>query len=280
MPYNIAVCVKPVPDPKHYDRVTIDPVKKTITRAGIPTLINPPDKSAIEAALQLRERCGGSVVVISMAPPDGAEILREVLAMGADEAFLLSDRALGGADTLATSYTLLHGLKKIEAAKGFRFDIVLCGNETADGATAQVSSQLGEWLEYPHLWNVSALESKGTDGEGKETFLLRTKMENGYMEWTAQTPFVLGIARDMTKPRFTSVMGIMKAKNKPLTVWNRADLDTAEDTYLGLPGSPTQPGVIFSPDLKRSGELLTGTPEEIVGRITAILRASGVVTGG
>ncbi|MDR3264706.1 MAG: electron transfer flavoprotein subunit beta/FixA family protein [Synergistaceae bacterium] len=276
MPYNIAVCVKPVPDPKHYDKVTIDPVKKTITRAGIPTLINPSDKTAVEAALRLRETYGGSVVAISMAPPNGDEILREVLAMGADEAFLLSDRAFGGADTLATSYTLFHGLKKIEAAKGFRFDFVLCGSESADGATAQVSSQLGEWLECPHLWNVSALEPKDTDGE----FLLKTKMENGYMEWTARPPFVLGIARDLNKPRFISVMGIMKAKNKPLTVWGRVDLDAAEDAYLGLKGSPTQAGEIFSPDLKRSGELLTGTPEEIVERIAAILRANGVVTGG
>jgi electron transfer flavoprotein beta subunit len=158
MACNVIVCVKPVPDPKYYDKVTIDPVKKTITRAGIPILINPVDKSAIELGLQLREHYGGSVVVISMAPPNTGEILREVLAMGADEAYLLSDHAFGGADTLATSYALYHGVKKIEAAKGYSFDFVLCGSESADGATAQVSSQLGEWLGRPHLWNVFELE--------------------------------------------------------------------------------------------------------------------------
>jgi electron transfer flavoprotein beta subunit len=279
MAYNVIVCVKPVPDPKHYDKVTIDPVKKTITRTGIPTLVNPADKSAIELALQLRENYGGSVVVISMAPPNANEILREVLAMGADEAYLLSDRAFGGADTLATSYTLYHGIKKIEAAKGYSFDFVLCGSESADGATAQVSSQLGEWLGYPHLWNVFELESAGKGGDG-ENFSLKTKMENGYMEWAACTPLVLGVAREIRKPRFISVMGIMKAKNRPLTVWSRADLNAAEDTYLGLSGSPTQPGEIFSPDLKRSGELFTGTPEEIVGRVVTVLRANGVVVGG
>jgi electron transfer flavoprotein beta subunit len=279
MAYNVVVCVKPLPDPKHNDKVTIDPVKKTITRTGIPTLVNPVDKSAIELALQLRENYGGSVVVISMAPPNANEILREVLAMGADEAYLLSDRAFGGADTLATSYTLYHGMKKIEAAKGYSFDFVLCGSESADGATAQVSSQLGEWLGYPHLWNVFELESAGKDGD-REAFSLKTKMENGYMEWKACTPLVLGVAREIRKPRFISVMGIMKAKNKPLTVWGRADLDGAEDTYLGLKGSPTQPGEIFSPDLKRSGELFTGTPEEIVGRVVTVLRANGVVVGG
>ncbi|MDR2181002.1 MAG: electron transfer flavoprotein subunit beta/FixA family protein [Synergistaceae bacterium] len=277
MAYNVVVCVKPVPDPKHYDKVTIDPVKKTITRAGIPTLVNPVDKSAIELALQLREYYGGGVAVVSMAPPNADEILREVLAMGADEAYLLSDRAFGGADTLATSYTLYHGIKKIEAAKGYAFDFVLCGSESADGATAQVSSQLGEWLGYPHLWNVYELEK--TPGKD-EAFSMKTKMENGYMEWAGRTPLVLGVAREIRKPRFISVMGIMKAKSKPLTVWGRGDLPAAEDTYLGLKGSPTQPGEIFSPDLKRSGELFTGTPEEIVGRVVTVLRANGVVVGG
>jgi electron transfer flavoprotein beta subunit len=233
------------------------------------------DKSAIELGLQLRERYGGSVVVISMAPPNANEILREVLAMGADEAYLLSDRAFGGADTLATSYTLYHGMKKIEASKGYSFDVILCGSESADGATAQVSSQLGEWLGYPHLWNAFELES-GPD----ETFSVKTKIENGCMEWTARIPLVLGVAREIRKPRFTSIMGIMKAKNKSLIVWGRADLDAAEDTYLGLKGSPTQPGEIFSPDLKRSGELFTGTPEEIVGRVVTVLRSNGVVVGG
>ncbi|MDR1875174.1 MAG: electron transfer flavoprotein subunit beta/FixA family protein [Synergistaceae bacterium] len=283
MPYNVAVCVKPVPDPKHYDRVTIDPVKKTITRTGIPTLINPVDKTAIEAGLQLRERHSGSVVAISMAPPNAEEILREVLAMGADEAYLLSDRAFGGADTLATSYTLCHGLRKIEALRGHAFDFVLCGSESADGATAQVSSQLGEWLGYPHLWNAFAFEEieempEAGDPE-KKAFSIRTKMENGYMEWRARPPFVLGVARELNKPRFTSVMGIMKAKNKPLTVWSRADLDGAEDAFLGLSGSPTQPGEIFSPDLKRSGKLLEGSAEEVVEQIVAVLRSNGVVTG-
>ena len=274
MAYNIAVCVKPVPDPKHYDKVTIHPVNKTITREGIPTLLNPVDKNALEAALQLREKHSGTVIAISMAPPNAEEIMREALAIGADEAFLLSDRAFGGADTLATSYTLYHGLKKIEALKGLHFDFVLCGCESADGATAQVSSQLGEWLGWPHLWNVFALE------EAAEAFSLRTKLENGYMEWKAAPPLVMGVARELNKARFTSVMGIIKAKSKPLTVWGRQDLPDAEDAYLGLKGSPTQPGEIFTPDLKRSGEPLVGTPEEIADRIVGILRANGAVIGG
>ena len=275
MPYNIAVCVKPVPDPKHYDKVTIDPVNKTITRTGIPIVINPVEKHALELGLQLREKYGGSVTVVSMAPPNAEEILLEALAMGADAAYLLTDRAFGGADTLATSYTLCEALKKIEAAgEGEKpFDFVLCGCESADGATAQVSSQLGEWLGLPHLWNVCSFES---DSERGNLFTVKTKIENGYMEWRARPPLVMGVAREVNKPRFTSVMGIMKAKSKPLTVWGRGDLDAADDAYIGLKGSPTQPGEIFSPDLKRSGELLAGTPEEIVARILEVLRYNGI----
>lgn len=223
----------------------------------------------------MREQYTGTVTAISMAPPDAGEILREALAIGADEAYLLSDRAFGGADTLATSYTLFHGLKKLEAAKGYSFDFVLCGCESADGATAQVSSQLGEWLGYPHLWNVFSLQEVDP-----KTFSIKTKLENGYMEWRAQAPLVLGVSRELNKPRFTSVMGIMKAKNKPLQVWGREDLPEAKDEFLGLKGSPTQPGEIFTPDMKRSGKVLAGTPEEIAGRIVTILRANGVVVGG
>jgi electron transfer flavoprotein beta subunit len=276
MGYNVAVCVKPVPDPKYYDKVTIDPVKKTITRIGVPTILDPVGKNAIEAALRLREQYSGVVVVLSMAPPEGREVLREALAIGADRAYLLSDRAFGGADTLATSYTLYQGLRKIEAEQELRFDFVLCGCESADGATAQVSSQLGEWLGYPHLWNVSVLE-KATENPKDSVFFIKTKLENGRMQWKGCPPLVLGVSRELNKPRFTSVLGIMKAKNKPLTVWGRSDLDAAEDAWLGLKGSPTQAGEIFSPDLQRSGERIGGTAEEMTARIVSVLRANGVV---
>jgi electron transfer flavoprotein beta subunit len=284
MPYNVAVCIKPVPDPKYYDKVTIDPVKKTIIRTGIPILFNPVDKNALEAALQLREHYSGTVIVISMAPLEGVEILREALAMGADAAYLLSDRAFGGADTLATSYTLSHGVKKIEKEKKFFFDFILCGCESADGATSQVPSQLGEWLELPHLWNVfsmDAAESRNAEEtHERNVFSVRTKIENGYMEWRIKPPIVMGVSRELNKPRFTSVMGIVKAKNKPFTLWSRADLSEAEDKFLGLKGSPTQPGEIFAVELKRSGKFLKGTHEEIVKQIVTIMKSNGILAGG
>jgi electron transfer flavoprotein beta subunit len=178
MPYSVAVCIKPVPDPKYYDKVTIDPVKKTISRTGVPIIMNQVDKNALELALQLKASSGGSVTALSMAPPNGEETLREALAMGADSAYLLSDPAFGGADTLATSYTLFRAIKKVEAAAGRAFDFVLCGCESADGATAQVPSQLGEWLDAPHLWNVCAFEE---DKAAPQTFHIKTKIGRAHV---------------------------------------------------------------------------------------------------
>jgi electron transfer flavoprotein beta subunit len=265
MALRIVVCIKPVPDPEYYDKVSIDPTTKRITREGIPTIINPVDKNGIEAALQLKKTYGGKVTVITMAPPNGTENLREALAMGADEAVLLSDRAFGGADTLATSYTLAKGIEKLEG-----FDIVFCGAESADGATAQVSSQLGEWLKVPHLWNVFSMET-----QDESSLLVKTKVENGSMEWEIKLPCLLGVARELNKPRFTSAMGIIKAKNKPISVWGKSDLN-AEDERLGLTGSPTKAGAVFTPDMKRKGEMLTGTVEEIADKVIERLRANGI----
>lgn len=265
MALRIVVCIKPVPDPDYYDKVSIDPVTKRITREGIPTIINPVDKNGIEAALKLKAQYGGKVTVLTMAPPNATENLKEALAMGADEAVLLSDRAFGGADTLATSYTLAKGIEKIGG-----FDIVLCGTESADGATAQVSSQLGEWLGVPHLWSVFNMEALS-----EECLKIKTKAENGFMEWEIKLPCLLGVSRELNKPRFISAMGIIKAKNKPISIWGKADLKV-EDERLGLTGSPTKAGEIFTPDLKRKGEMLTGSVEEIADAIIEKLRAAGV----
>jgi len=265
MALRIVVCIKPVPDPQYYDKVSIDPKTKRITREGIPTIINPVDKNGIEAALQLKKIYGGKVTVITMAPPNAVENLREALAMGADEAVLLSDRAFGGADTLATSYTLAKGIEKLDG-----FDIVFCGAESADGATAQVSSQLGEWLKVPHLWNVFSLET-----QDERSLRVKTKVENGSMEWEVKLPCLLGVARELNKPRFISAMGIIKSKNKPVLVWGKSDL-VVEDERLGLAGSPTKAGAIFTPDMKRKSEMLTGSVEEIVDTVIERLRAGGV----
>lgn len=264
MGLSIAVCIKPVPDPAHYDKIRIDPVRKTVVREGIPTIINPSDKHAIEAALQLRGE-GDTVTVITMAPPNAEDTLRDALAMGADAAILLTDRAFAGADTWATSYTLAAGLKKAG-----EFDIVVTGTESADGATTQVPAQLAEWLGWPHLWNAVSMEKISA-----ESLKVRTKAENEWSDYQIGLPCLLAVAREANKPRLTSLMGVMKAKKKPLTVWTRADLDV-EDGSLGIGGSPTQPGAIFEPEMGRKGIVLTGDAEEIVNVLVEKLREAGL----
>jgi electron transfer flavoprotein beta subunit len=157
--------MKPVPDPGHYHRITINPATKLLERKGIPTIINPVDKNAIEAALQLKEQLGGKVVLVSMAPPDAGETLIEGLAMGADGAYLLSNRAFAGADTLATARVLAAGLKKIGG-----LDLVLTGSESADGGTNHIPSQLGELMGFAHLNHVTELNLEAS------TIKIKTKI--------------------------------------------------------------------------------------------------------
>lgn len=264
MNYRIAVCIKPVPDPKHYDKITIDPVTKLVDRRGIPTIINPNDRNAIEAALQIKEKFGGSVAVFTMAPPNAGETLTEALAMGSDEGYLLTDRAFAGADTFATSYTLAQGIKKVGP-----FDLVFTGSESADGATTQVPAQLAHWLGLAHVWNLQ----KFTVAD--DTVIAQMKIETGYIEYKLAAPALLAVTRAINKPRFTTIMGVMKAKKKPLTVWGREDLEL-DDRCIGLKGSPTQPGEIFAPEIGRKGVVLEGAPEEIVAQLIAKFRACGV----
>ena len=172
MAFDIAVCIKPVPDPEQYDKIQIHPVTKTLIRQGIPTILNPIDKNAIEEALKIKDKYGGKVSLFSMAPPDAVETLKQGLAMGADEAYLLCDRAFAGADTLATSYTLSKGIKKAG-----NYDLVFSGNESADGATSQVPAQLGEWLDFAHIDNIEYFEI-----EDETSAVARMKIETGYIE--------------------------------------------------------------------------------------------------
>jgi electron transfer flavoprotein beta subunit len=268
MSLSIAVCVKPVPDSDHYDKITIDPKTKRVNRDGIPTIINTMDKNAIEAALKLKEEHGGKVTVFTMAPDSAVENLRRVLAMGVDEAFLCSDRALGGADTWATSYTLYKAIAKAGA-----YDIVILGNETEDGGTAQVPSQLGEWMAIPHMTNVLNM---AYDGEHKMT--ISRKTDEGSIKYRVALPAVFSVVRETNEPRIPNVMGILKAKNKPLTIFRAEDLDVNPE-FIGLKGSPTQPGDIFSPDMSRKSEVISGEPEEIAVKIIAEIKKTGYVIG-
>lgn len=262
---NTAVCIKPVPEPKHYEKIAINPATKLLERQGIPMIINPVDKNAIEAALQLKEKFGGKVVLISMAPPDARETLKEGLAMGADEAYLLSDLAFAGADTLATTRVLAAGLQKIG-----EFDLILTGSESADGGTNHIPSQLGELMGFTHLNHVTELNLEASP------IIMKTKIENGYVEYEGSLPLVLGVARELNTPRYTTLMGVVLAQKKPLITWGLDDLGL-DPANTGLIGSPTKPGALHTPQHGRKVQMLEGELEDMAGKIVAILRNAGVL---
>lgn len=262
MALNIAVCIKSVPDPQLYGSITLDPVTKTLIREGVESVVNPADKHAIELAMHLKEQSGGKVTLLSMGPPDAQKQLREGLAYGADEAILLSDRKFGGADTLATSYTL-----SMAAKKAGPFDLILAGNESADGATTHVPSQVGEWLDLPHIMDIVSFTM--TDGK---TAVVRKKGEGIYYDFEIQLPAVIAVSSEINKVRTPNMKGILSAKSKPLSVYTAEDFPEIDLSAIGLCGSPTQNGELHEVAFGRQAKEIEGSAEEIAIEICSIIR--------
>jgi electron transfer flavoprotein beta subunit len=258
---NLIVCVKPAPDPKRWDSIQLDPKTKALRREGIPSVLGPLDKRALEEGLRLREKHGGKVAVMAMAPPSARDNLLEALAMGADAAVLLSDRAFAGSDTWATSLVLARGIQKSGG-----FDLILCGEWSLDGSTGHVGTQLAEYLGIPNVSRVAAVESL----EGG-TLRTRTLIERGYRILETTLPALITVTRDINTPRFTSLLGVMEAETKPLVSWSAADLGI-KPQEVGFHGSPTQTGDVFMPEMKRKAEMLRGEPEEMVPEILRKVR--------
>lgn len=248
---HIVVCLKVVPKP---EEVKVDQKTMTLDRTNVRSEINPPDMNALEVALRLRDRHGGRVSLLSMGPPLFDRYLRVGICMGADHAYLLSDRAFGAADTLATSYTLARALNKIGP-----FDIVICGEESSDGATAQVPPGLAEWLDIPQITYATDLEIT------EKNWRLKAKREikGGHEVLSAPMPAVASVKLGMNEPRF---MDLDRAScfdsADVLTVWTSEDLDV-ETERIGLTGSPTiVSGVYQAESGERKREFLRGTPAE------------------
>ncbi|HEX78021.1 MAG TPA: electron transfer flavoprotein subunit beta/FixA family protein [Dehalococcoidia bacterium] len=260
MALNIIVCIKQVPDPEHFDKIRLDPETKTINRAEVPSIINPLDRNAVEEALRIRERFSGRVVGISRGPPQARAALEGALAAGIDQAILLCDQAFAGADTLATAYCLACAIRRLEP-----YDLILCGNETADGATAQVAPQLAELLDLPH---VTAAER--IDFVEERRLLVRRAIENGHMKVAVTMPAVVAVAKGINQPRLPTVQGITEAATKPLHTWGASDVG-AQSCYVGWEGSPSRTvQVLASP--RRQGEIFEGEPEAVVEKALKRLR--------
>ncbi len=238
---DIIVCIKQVPDTTE---VRIDPKTNTLVRQGVPSIVNPFDKNAVEAALRLKEQYGGKVTVVSMGPPQANDALKECLAMGADEAVLVSDRAFGGADTLATSYTLAASIRKLG-----HYDIIICGKQAIDGDTAQVGPEMAEHLGIAQLTYVAKIEVKG------DMVRVNREHENGYEVIEAKLPVLISAVKSLNVPRYPTVKGILRAVRAKIQVHSASDLDV-EPERLGLKGSATQVREIFTPPQRTQGLMI------------------------
>ena len=258
---DIIVCLKQVPHPDHFSEITLDPVTKRVHREGIPLIINPVDRNALGAGLQIKERFSGKVTVLTMCPPEAREALEEALAMGADVAVLLADRAFAGADTLATAYTLADAIRKF-----CPFSLILCGTETIDSGTAQVGPQLAEFLDIPHVTNVRAI-----DFSGEGLLLVERSLGNGYMKVEVSLPALITVNKEISEPRLPTVAGIIGVAEKGLKRYGLTDLGLSPE-QVGLAGSPTQMAELFESQQQRRGEILRGEPEQMVREAMARLR--------
>jgi electron transfer flavoprotein beta subunit len=244
---EILVCVKQVPDTAE---VKIDPVKHTVIRAGVPNIFNPFDQNALEAALQLKDAQGAKVTLLSMGPPQAVEVLREGLAMGADEAYLLTDRKVGGSDTLATGYCMAQAIKKVAELQGIeQFDIVLCGKQAIDGDTAQVGPQIAAELNIPQITYAAKIDVDGNKVTVKQ------QNEEGYIVTEAQFPVLITAVKELNEPRFPTIRGTMKAKRREIPTLSADDIKV-EDARIGLSGSPTNVRKIFTPPQRTQGLIL------------------------
>ena len=268
---RIIVCLKPVPDPKYWKNLTIDPVLKVLVREGMPNVINPLDRNALEEALIIKEGQGGEVIILSMAPLFSLSVLREALAIGGDRAILLSDRAFAGSDTLATSYVLSEAVKRLAP-----FDLLLCGNETIDGGTAQVGPQLSQFLGIEGITFICKIE-KSLEGKGKgRSLIVRRKMDHGYLRMEVKLPALLSVVKEANIPRYATFMGILEAEKKEILVWNGNDLNI-DSSRIGLTGSPTKMSNLFMPELKRRREIVKGTPEVVSSLIVEKIHQTGLL---
>lgn len=247
---NIIVCLKQVPDT---NEVKIDPVKGTLIREGVPSIINPDDRNALEEALRIKdEHKDTKVTVLSMGPPQADVALVEAIAMGADEGILLSDRAFAGSDTWATSTAITAGIKKIGD-----YDIIFCGRQAIDGDTAQVGPQIAEHLDIPQITYVEELKIHGQK--------VRTKraLEDGHFVIESEMPVLITAIKELNEPRYPSIRGIYDAyKGDKIKVWS-AEYVEADKNNIGLDGSPTQVNKSFTPP-GRGGEseMLEGSSKE------------------
>lgn len=262
---SIVVPIKQVPD---MERVKFNTETGTVDRSSATREINPFDLNALETAVQIKEKLGGTVTVVSMGPPQVESAVKDALSRGADCGISLVDSEFAGADTLATSYTLASAIRKLG-----RFDLIVCGEKTVDGDTGQVGPEIAEWLGIPHVAYVSEIKEMG------EKFVVICEMEGDRYLVESGLPLLITVTKDINTPRLPTFSDKLKARKAKIEKWTAEDLSSiADPNRFGLGGSPTRLGKIVVPSEEgRKGEVFKGSPEETVAKIINALEGEGIL---
>lgn len=251
---NILVCIKQVPAS---NKVEVDPVTGVLKRNGVDSKMNPYDLYALETAFRIRNEKGGTVSVVTMGPPQAAKVIKEAYSLGVDQGAILSDRKFGGADVLATSYTIAQGIKKMG-----EFDLILCGKQTTDGDTAQVGSEVSEWLNIPSIANVCEIREVTDD-----SITVAMDMAEDIEITKVKYPCLLSVDKDIFQPRLPSYLKKQATKDKEILIYSLTDMEDQDEMHYGLNGSPTQVQRIFPPEVNDSQEFWNGEGEELAQRL-------------
>lgn len=265
---NICVCIKQVPDTTE---IRIDPETNTLIRKGVPSIVNPFDLYALEMALQLRERKGGKIYILSMGPGQAEQAVKSCLEMGADKGFLISGRAFGGSDTYATSYILSRGVRTVETVENIKFDLILCGKQAIDGDTAQVGPEIAEHLGIPQITMALDLYFEG------ENLIVKRESREGYDLITTSFPALVTVLKSNVPPRCATLKTKMAARRKTITILTETEMKEINLKHCGLKGSPTRVVSTYVPTVKKTGYIVhRENYEEAAGELMTRLREDGV----
>ena len=260
---HIVACIKQVPDTKI---IKMNPKTNTMDRRTAPAILNPYDAHAVEEAVRLRSRYGGTVSVLTMGPPPAVNAIKKCIEIGADEGYLITDRRFAGADTLATSYALTKALDKISKIKPV--DLIICGKMSIDGDTGQVGPGIARRLDIPPLTSVN----KVVEINQEEGFvIIHRKLENGYEVVKSTLPCLFSVEKTINDVPYSPFTNMLKAAKYQPHIWSVDDLEDVDIKQLGLKGSPTIVSKVWAPPKPEGGTIIEGDPQEQVGQILSVL---------
>lgn len=260
---HIVVCVKQVPDTKI---IKINPKTNTLDRRSAPAILNPYDAHAVQTAVSIKEKTGGTISVLSMGPPQATAVIKKSIEIGADRGYLISDRAFAGADTLATSYALSKALERI--SKDLPVDMVICGKHAIDGDTGQVGPGIARRMDIPPITNVIEVSEVNMK---EKTVLIKRKLTSGYELIQTEMPCLLTVEKEINQIEYSPMPNMIKAARYEPIIWAVSDLENVERSQLGLKGSPTIVGKMFTPPRPEGGKKLEGSADEQIKQLMEVL---------